>query len=191
MSNETHFNEIELFQQLARGDEKAFRDIFLYYYPRLVSFAAKITKNEDDAEEIAQEALLRLWKRREEFHHTNYLGSWLYKVASNLAFDFLKRASRENKLLIYFKQTADPYRDIIPELENKEREAEILAAIKQLPPQQALIYKLSREEGLSHQQIAEKLNISTNTVKNHLVKVLQTLRKVLNKTANLFFSIFF
>lgn len=177
-------------QRLATGDEGAFTAIFRQYYPRLVSFTVKITKTEHLAEEIVQEVFLRLWKRREEFRQSNYIGSWLYRVASNLAFDFLKKAASENKLLDYYRHRPDEFGDSTADLEAKETNALVHDTVEDLPPQQKRVYRLSREEGLSHQEIADRLQISPNTVKNHLSKALQAIRNVLHKGVNFFFTLF-
>jgi RNA polymerase sigma-70 factor (family 1) len=180
----------ELFGLLIQDSEEAFRVIFHRYFSLITGYTFKITHTQHEAAEIAQEVFLRLWQKRNEFSDSNELRSWLYRVASNLAFDHLKKQAHHDKLVRFYKRQSEA-EDLQSLLDFRESKAAIDEAINHLPKQQQLIYKLSREEGMSHQEIAEKLHLSPNTVKNHMVKALQALRSVLNKTANIFFSTFF
>ena len=184
-------NEYELFQQLALGDENAFEKIFHHYFPFIVSFIIKITHTQHTAEEIAQEVFLRLWKHREEFQQKSGLRAWLYKVAANLAFDHLKKEAHHNKLILFYNQRPGDYDDTSNIIAFKESKLIIEAVVQKLPEQQKLAYKLSREDGLNHQEIADKMNISINTVKNHISKALQKIKHAVNNAAHLFISAFF
>jgi RNA polymerase sigma-70 factor (family 1) len=186
-----HSNDIELFQLLVQGSEEAFRVIFHRYFSSITGYTFKITHTKHEAEEIAQEVFLRLWQKRHEFTETTELKSWLYRVASNLAFDHLKKQAHHGKLVKFYKTKAPEAEDMTSLMDFKESKAKIDEVVRQLPEQQQTIFKLSRDEGLSHQEIAERLHISPNTVKNHMVKALQTLRSALNRAAQILFSIFF
>jgi len=191
MNRNSTIDDLELFHQFALGREDAFRSIFETYFPLLVSYVFRITHTQHTAEEITQEAFLRFWQKRSTFSDTSELKAWLYKVAANLAFDHLKREAYHNRLVGHYSRQSLATDDTEQWLNLRESKTAVEAAVSALPDQQKLIYRLSREEGLSHQEIAERLNLSPNTVKNHMVKALQTLRNQLKNAAQFFFSFFF
>ena len=185
-----NFDENEQFVRLTHGDEKAFSVVFYHYFPYLVAFVSKITHTRHTAEEITQEVFLRLWQKKEQFEYTTSLDSWLFAVAANLAFDHLKKEAQKDKLVAFYRKYR-PADDTSALLSYRETRTIIETAVEQLPEQQKLVYKLSREDGLSHQEIAGHLGVTVNTVKSHIGKALKTLRDILKKAAYLFFSIFF
>lgn len=186
--SEKLINEKELLARVAQADEKAFEQIVHYYYPRLLPFTTNITKSRDIAEEIVQEVFLRLWLRRNELDRIYHLGSWLFTIASNLSFTYIKRAAVEGKLLKLLQSAqADHTLDAEERMNWKESGLLIHDAVMRLPPQQQLVYKLSRQQGLSNQEIATHLQLSPNTVKNHLVKAIQSIRQFIQRATLLFF----
>lgn len=186
--SEKLINERELLARVAQADEKAFEQIVHYYYPRLLPFTTNITKSRDIAEEIVQEVFLRLWLRRNELERIYHLGSWLFTIASNLSFTYIKRAAVEGKLLKLLQGTqADHTLDAEERMNWKESGLLIHDAVLRLPPQQQLIYKLSRQQGLSNQEIAAHLQLSPNTVKNHLIRAIQSIRQFIQRATLLFF----
>jgi RNA polymerase sigma-70 factor (ECF subfamily) len=184
------YNESALFYQLKQGDEQALRQIVHHYYPKLMGFAISITKSKQVSEEMVQETFLRLWLKREELELDN-LGAWLHKVLANLAYSHLKKMTVEGRLLSYLKHTELPYDTSTEHTINQKEGGKLLKqAIEQLPPQQKQVYQLSREEGMSRDEIAQELNISPNTVRNHLAKALESIRDFVSKAAKSLFSIF-
>lgn len=190
MNNNHSFNENLLFQRITSGDEDAFREVVYFYSPKLISFLFSITKNIHIAEEIMQEVFLRLWQNRENVE-VNNLGGWLYRVASNLAYSYLKREALNGRLLSYLKKKqANQFSEIEQQMDYKECKELIHKALIQLPDQQRKVYQLSLQEGMSRKEVAELLNISPNTVKNHLARALQFLRHFLSH-ANILIVLFF
>jgi RNA polymerase sigma-70 factor (ECF subfamily) len=170
------YNEDALRLQLVQGNEEAFTRIVHYYYPRLLPFAMKITKTKHTAEEMVQEAFLRLWEKRKDMQRIDHLGPWLFRVTGNLSFTWLKRAAMEGRILqkIVPIETGNPVEEY---LDLRQSTEQLKAAVRQLPEQQRKIFQLSKERGLSNQEIAELLGLSVNTVKNHLSRALQSLRE--------------
>jgi RNA polymerase sigma-70 factor (family 1) len=184
----------ELFTLLADGDEQAFRQVFHYYTPRLLPFVFNIVKSDAIAEEIVQDVFLKLWTNRQDVAQKDSPSSWLFTVAAHSSLSFLRRVSIErhyiDRIKLQMQQTweQNPTED---QLFLAEDEALLRKAIDTLPPQQQLVYTLSRQAGLSHKEIAEKLGISPNTVKNHLVAALKTLRESIRKANIIFLVLFF
>lgn len=184
-------NEKELLASVAHADERAFEKIVHHYYPRLLPFVINITKTKYVAEEVVQEVFLRLWQHRHEYERIYHLSSWLFTVASNLSLTYIKRAAMEGKLLKLIQNNqAESTLDAEERMSLKESGLLIHEAVQRLPPQQQLVYQLSRQEGLSNQEIAEKLKLSPNTVKNHLVKAIQSIRTFIRR-ATLLLILFF
>ncbi|MFT3705208.1 MAG: RNA polymerase sigma-70 factor [Agriterribacter sp.] len=168
------YNEDELRLQLVQGNEEAFTRIVYHYYPRLLPFTIKITKTKYSAEEIVQEVFLRLWQKREDMARIEQLGAWLFRVAANLALTWLKRSAMEGNILQQLQPSQNnPVQEY---LDFRQSTEQLRAAVDQLPEQQKKIFRLSKEEGLSNQEIADRMSLSVNTVKNHLTRALQTLR---------------
>lgn len=180
--------------ELARDNEMAFRQLFHYYTPRLLPFVFSIVKSEAVAEEIVQDVFLKLWTNRHDVARKEAPASWLFTIAANQSLTFLRRMSVEKRYIDTIKVQIEeawlqnPTED---QLLLRENEALLKKALDTLPPQQRRIYTLSRQEGLSHKEIADQLHISPNTVKNHLVTAIRTLREFIRKSGIIFFCIFF
>ncbi|WP_341838742.1 RNA polymerase sigma-70 factor [Chitinophaga caseinilytica] len=181
-------NEGSLLAEVGASDERAFETIVRHYFPRLLPFAIKITKNKAVAEDIVQEAFLRLWQHRAEYEKILFLRAWLFTVVSNLSLTYIKRLAREGKLLQHLRDFSDTARsDVAEQLQFRESGNVIARAVDRLPPQQQQIYRLSRYEGLSIPEIAARLQLSPNTVKNHLVRALQSVRDFVRKAGLFWF----
>jgi RNA polymerase sigma-70 factor (ECF subfamily) len=188
--NNNRYDEYFLFQRVTLGDEEAFREVVYYYSPKLISFLFSITKTMHIAEEIMQEAFLRLWQNRENVE-TDNLGGWLYRVASNLAYSYLKREALNDRLLSSLKKKQEnQFSEIDQQMDYKECNELIHKALSQLPDQQRKVYQLSLQEGMSRKEVADVLNISPNTVRNHLTRALQFLRHFLSH-ATILIAFFF
>src|SRR5690606_10968815 len=163
--------------RMRTGDQAAFKAIFLFYEKRLYSFSFRFLKDREQAEEILQEVFLNLWINREKIDSSYPLGSFLYTVTRRLTLNYLRQAANSQKL-------KEKLWISIKESQNETEEAVLLADLKRqinqsvqkLPRQQQLVFRLSRDEGLSHEEIAQRLRISSNTVKNHLVQALKRIR---------------
>lgn len=191
LNNSSPFDEYQLFIRIASGDEAAFSEVVYHYSPKLLSFVFSLTKTRHTAEEIIQEVFLRLWQKR-EILETDNLGGWLHRVAANLAYTYLKREALEGRLLSYIKnRPVNQVSEIDQQIDYKESETLIYKALSQLPVQQRKVYQMSLQEGMSRKEIAELLNISPHTVKNHQAKALQFIRNFMGRATLLFSSIFF
>ncbi|MBO9565352.1 MAG: RNA polymerase sigma-70 factor [Niastella sp.] len=175
---------IKLFDLIGKGDEIAFQQVFRHYTPRLHPFIFKVVKSEPVAEGIVQQVFLKLWENRVQVASKSDPSAWLFTVAAHLSFNYLKKMSVQQRYIDYVKRTMEEGANT-PEAEkilsSKENQGVLYRAIEQLPPQRQYIFKLSRIEGLTHKEIAEKLQISPITVKNQLVAALDFLRKQLQK----------
>lgn len=169
----------ETYEALKNGDHKAFEAIFLAYYKRVKYFILGLVKSEEDAEELAQEVFVKLWTNRTSINVDKNLNTFIYVMARNMAFNFLKsklvRESYSNDPS-HTEETSSS-EDIIYA---RETELLIKMTVNNMPERRKEIYKLSRDEGLTNDEIAAKLNISTKTVENQLSLALKELRKILS-----------
>lgn len=176
-------DDITLLTELAEGDEKSFNTLFERYKDRLYNYLFKITKSSEVSEEIVIDIFVKIWVGRNLMNQVQNLESFLHKVAYHKAIDFLRVTSRHERLKkIYIDRiNKEPERladDLIIDEENRQI---LQKAIQQLPPQRKLIYTLSREQGLSHNQIANALSLSKNTVKNSVMTATKSISEFLQK----------
>lgn len=177
----------QLFLQVAEGDEKAFETLFNAFLPKLYPFIIKFIKSEPAAQEIIQETFIRVWLSRDKLSEIDNPGGWLYKVASNECYSYLRKSILNNKFLNPITFEPDPVNSTHENLALKELNRVIGEAINKLPAQRKKIYRMSRDEGMTIPEIASILNLSPNTVKNALVTSLKFIREYLVKYGIIFF----
>ena len=179
-------------QQLIAGDESAFTAIYELYSEKVYRLAFRFLKDKEQSEEIVQEAFINLWLSREKLNADGNMWLYLYVISKRLSLNALRQVGKSSNLV-------EKLLHQISELQNTTEE-EVLAhdlehyaekVIEKLPRQQQLVFKLSRIEGLSHKEIAEQLQISPNTVKNHMVEALKTLKTHLKYSDFLYLLIIF
>lgn len=182
-------NEKELFIRISKDDQLAFTEVFYHYTSRIHPFIQKMVLSEEITEEIVQEVFFSLWKSRDKLPEIENCAAYIFKIATNKTFNHLKRKAREFKRSqdLFYGQK-DSTNNTTETIDLRESRDLINRLVERLTPQKKLIYKLTREEGLSHDEIAKRLCISKNTIKNHLVETLKYLRKNLQKSHG--FSIF-
>jgi len=185
MANFPLINEETLLMQVAEGDEKAFRQLFEHYWKTIYGVAFAFTKSPQLAEELTQDIFLKIWVKKEMLLSIKKIDSYLYVIAKNHIFNELRKRIKEVEfkeyLQNYFKEIqSNPEQQLI----FQESEMLLKRAVNDLPQQQQIIYRLSREEGLSQEEIAEKLNISKHTVKSHMNKALRSIREFLLANAD-------
>jgi RNA polymerase sigma-70 factor (family 1) len=167
-----------LLQRIAEGDENAFRVIFDKYKDKVYGFAFMFTRSVVQSEEIVQEIFLKLWLRKADLAALEKFQSWLFMVTRNQSFTALRKIAYDYS----YRQNlpADPEADSMEnQMVLKDYQQLVRSVVDELPPQQRKVYQLRREEGLTLDEIAQKLDISPNTVKVHLGKALSRIRKAL------------
>lgn len=183
--------EQSLVQKMVLGDEFAFKILFEKYKNPLYNFSLKLTKSEDLAEEIVHDVFLKVWRLKEQINPDLSFHALLYKITKNESLNFLKKAasdlSLKRRLLLYFEKFHNETEDYVI---YSDYEDIAMKAIRLLPPQQQLVYKLSRLDGKSHEEISEELQLSKGTVKNHMGLALKFIKKYLSLHTDIVPSIF-
>lgn len=185
----------ELVRLLKKGDMKAFDIIYKKYSKRLYGFVFRYLKNEVDTEEIVQEVFIKIWKSRDKLNVYSSFESFLFTIAHNATVNLLKKRATEQKYVEHVKslQSIVKAYELTDEIHYKELKQKFRDLLNELTPRQKEIFQLSRKEGLSNTEIAKKLGISVQTVKNHLVTTLSFLKNKLDNgllMSGLFISLF-
>lgn len=167
-------------RRLQKGDLQSFRDLFDHYHHKVFSYALRFVKDRQVAEELSSDAFVKLWNKRREIKTEGSFDQLLLTITRGLAIDHLRKVARHSKSRALYWQHCQAQ---LPE-EQKEEVFEqqleaVQKAIKGLPPKRRRVFELRYEEQLSYQQIAQLLNVSTNTVKVHLNKATQYLKQQL------------
>ena len=178
-------------QQVAEGDEIAFKALFDLYREKLYYYISRFIKSEQVAEELVMDVFMKIWIGRDLIVNILNFDSFLFRVAHNKSIDFLRSAAKDKNLkellwneiqLASYSRADDLV--LVKEFEEKTREA-----INLLAPQRKKIYQLSREEDITHEEIAKMLQISKATVNNQIVEARKFIRNHLSKHFDLAFLI--
>ncbi|MEM1043718.1 MAG: RNA polymerase sigma-70 factor [Bacteroidota bacterium] len=163
-------------RRLAASDERAFEELFRATHGPLVRYATTFTHDRTVAGDLVQDVYVRVWERRTTLDPNRSLKALLYRMTRNLALNRMRdRQNRRDLLMDYAPALyADPDPDV--QVEGHEFGLRLEAWIAALPERQREALRLSRFEGMSHEQIADVMDISPRTVNNHLVKALKHLR---------------
>lgn len=168
-------SDYKLLQEMQADNMLAFDELYKRYHKRLFHFANSILKSREDAENIVHEVFIRLWENRYKIEKVR---PFLFSVAYNSTISQIRKKLKEQKFIDQLKSLPESWEQPVNiDLEYKELKEKTENIISNLPERQKEVYLLSRREGLSYAQIAKKLNISVNTVENHLARALKTLRK--------------
>ncbi|WP_341839040.1 sigma-70 family RNA polymerase sigma factor [Chitinophaga caseinilytica] len=156
--------------------EAGFSTLVQDHSAKLLHIVTYLTRNRQTAEDIVQETFLRLWERRTTIVPEN-VGGWLYRVAWNLAQAHLKRESCRHKVHAAWSLGQQNSTAAAEPLLQKESARQFNIAYEKLPEQQQKIYGLSKLKGLNRHEIAERMNISPLTVRNHLARAVQFMKE--------------
>lgn len=184
MPNSCEHTDRELVEKLRDSDSVAFRLIFDRYRVKLLFYTAAMIKSDGAARDIVQETFIRLWTNRRDLDPEKSLSGYLHTIARNLALNYLKRAGYDKELKKQIWSYIEEHQLRVETEENlfrKESHRLIQEAVELLPPGRRRIFRLSREEGMSHKEIADHLDISKNTVKNQMVSALKEIRAYLQR----------
>lgn len=189
MTRISRYDDKTLFALISRGDEVAFRELYQRYKERVYGVSLKMTHSGEIASDIVQDVFLSIWKNRERLLLVDNPSSYLFTATYRNVYQHFRKVALERKIHIIAEkkvQTGNITEDTVIEHESRNL---LSVAISQLPPQQKMVFKLSREEGYSREEVAEYLNISPNTVRNHLAKAVKFVQTYLKVFATILISI--
>ncbi len=166
---------------LKDGDHAAFESIFLFYFNKVKYFINGFIKSESDAEELAQDVFVKIWVSRDGIDPTRNFNTYIYISARNATMNFLRhKYVRESFAEDQMKAGSEEEYASSEEL-IMAHEIDLLVdmALMKMPAQRRNVYELNRREGLSNEEIAERLNISKKTVENQMSLALKELKTVI------------
>jgi RNA polymerase sigma-70 factor (ECF subfamily) len=168
--------------KISKGDVKSFEQLYHKYHKRMCLYAVSMLSNINDAEEIVQDIFINLWKNKNSIQITGSLKAYLFRSVHNESINSIKkRLTKKNAVnnIIPEEQwnglenilNYNAY--ILEKIEAGETEKKINEAINLLPDQCKAVFKLSRFNNLSNEEIAKKLNLSKNTVRGQIQKAIK------------------
>lgn len=170
--------------------EQLFQELFREYEHRLYVFIMKILRSDATARDIIQDVFLKLWIIRSKLPEIENINAFLYRLTENRVYDHLRAtATRQEYRQALWDQLQRVNNGEEQPLEKKEYHSIIRDAIKQLPPQRRTVYLLNKDEGLKQKEIAEKLQLSPNTVRNHLSEAIKQIGSYVKRNISGFLSI--
>lgn len=169
-------DHILLVKRIQQGDEKAFKQLFDFYFVSLCRFANLYAKHSQEAEEIVMDLFIHIWEHRTTLNIHLSVKAYLFQAVRNKLLNLL----RNNPDCIPIDQLPDePVTTIDSTLESDELQQLIVTAVTSLPDKCREVFVLSREQKLTNKEIADQLNISVKTVEAQITKALRTIKKQL------------
>lgn len=171
--------EIHILTEIAAGNKLAFEQLFFQYQPQLVAFLTGLTHDPELSRDMAQEIFLSIWNERKKLEQIKSISAYLYQMARYKVYDYFDHLSVTEQYTQEYLKNGSGAESMEEWLFTRELQALIQETVNRMSPQRQLVYRMSREEGLSNEEIALRLNISKRTVENHLTAALGILRKVI------------
>lgn len=178
-------SEQDLLQRVSLGDERAFRTLFHAHHVRLAAYVLKLTRSRELTEEIVQETFIKVWAKRASLPEISDFGSYLFIIARNHGYNVLRDLARNASLhtSLDAEQISHHHEDPFEQPDPERFFVLLERAVSLLPPQQQRAYLLSRQEGMRHEQIAELMQLSRETVKRHISLSISSISKYLKDNA--------
>jgi len=166
----------DLLDRLRGGNQDAFQAIFRAYYPRLVGLAGAMLRDGAAAEEIVQDVMLELWRRRATLVIETTLQAYLYRATRNRSLNHIRHQRITERAEPYLRTDATSVERADSRVMEAEIEAALRSAVSELPSRCREVFELSRVHGLTYAEIAQAMDISVKTVEAQMGKALRTLR---------------
>lgn len=170
----------ELLNELATGDEAAFRLLVERHIDRAYAIALRIVGNAADAEDVVQDTMLKIWSHRGRWQHGRAkFSTWLYRVISNRCIDLRRKPRNENVETV--PEVADGQPGAVEIIERNELNGMLELAMQRLPEQQRIAVIFSYHENMSNGEIAQVMDTTVAAVESLLKRGRQQLRQLLRK----------
>ena len=179
----------ELVEQLRNGSHSAFGTLYARYKRQLTAYCYRFLKDEDEVEDVVQDIFLQLWETRDSLNTTLSFSSYLYTLAHNRMLNLIRQWNVHThfaeKMAMNAKEATNETEETIMD---NDYYALLNEMIDSLSPKQKEIFRLSRIEGLTYKEIAEKMHISVDTVQEHASLALRKIKKLLSQHADIHFK---
>lgn len=180
--------EAEIIKKLKEGSEKAFKDLVSTYQKMVVNICYGIVHNIEDAEDVAQDVFIEVFRSVSGFRGDSKLSTWIYRIAVNRSINYLRDHKRRSNLKsldetvdssksaiseLFYESASDPQK----EMENIQRSKILYAAIDTLSKNQRIAFTLNKYEGLSYKEISEIMELSISSVESLMHRAKKNLQK--------------
>ncbi len=175
--------------ELVFGDaQNAMKTLYMFYYPKLILFISYYIKSKHEAEEIVSDTFYAVWEQRKKLSKVQNFNTYIYAIAKNNVFDYLKYKEKNNLRIKYdaseveylVKSSSNPETELI----RNELIDKLNDAIESLPTQNKIAFKLVRELRLKYRDAAEIMGISLKTLEAHVTSAMKRLEKILDEELN-------
>lgn len=171
----------EKLELLQKGSHKAFEWVFDTYYEPLCRYAYSIIRDSNDAQDIVQKVFYKLWDQHEELEIKTSLKSYLYRMVHNESLNQAQQKKNRSEInYSIVSENGTSHEDVSEFIHSSELQTALTNVIGNLAPKCREAFEMSRLQQKSYAEIAQKMNISVNTVENHISKALRQLRIALN-----------
>jgi len=182
----------KLVPQIKKGEKSAFETMYNFYAPKIYAFALSQLKNPQLAEEYVQEVFLKIWDCRKKLDESKKFKSFVFKITVNLIYDFIRKKNLEiafekQHLLLQDKNGNNTWEQVI----YNDMLIRVNELVEKMPNQRKNIFYLSKNQGLTNNEIAQKLGLSKRTVENQLYRAIQFLKSNLDKESLLSLAAFY
>lgn len=171
--------DVELIKMAQRGDGQAFCVLIDHYEKKIYNIAYKFMRNEHDAQDAAQDAIIKMYTNIKKFSFQAAFSTWMYRVTANTCLDLLRKKKPDTGIDEYERYAVSKDGNPDAVTLNKELGNNIKKAIQLLPEKYIPIIILKDIEGLKYEEIAQILGISVGTVKSRISRAREKLRDIL------------
>lgn len=177
MSSLPAYDEKALILQIAQGNEQAFAGLFNHYRPVIYHTAYRLTDSASTAEDVVQEVFLIIWLNRTTLPAIQHFRAYLMTIARNHIIRAFHRTAKLKSSISELTELRSFYHnDTADQVQANEYDRLLQQAIAQLPPRQAQVYVLTRQQGFTREQVATQLQVYPETVKTHLELAVKKIR---------------
>ncbi len=180
-------NEKELLTEMTHGDPSAYAAIYEHYHPGVYHFMLRIVKLPDLTEDLVHDVFLKIWEVRSRIDPEQSFTGYLYRIARNHAYKTIRGIASDRglqgKLLLRVRQVSTVGQEA--EWQTKEYERQLFQALSNLSPQRRKVFNLCREEGKTYKETAAILQISSHTVKKHMVLSMRDIYNYITRKGDL------
>ncbi len=169
-----------LLSQIQNGNKAAFEKLYDLYKVQVYNFCHSITKSKSDTEEVVQDIFLQIWKSKDQFQEIRSFNGFIYRIAKNITLNKIRKKVGEPSAYEKVEDSVIILNQTENEILYKEMQEILETAIEALPPKRQEIFRMSREEGLTNDEIAQRLSISIHTVKSQMTKALSYLKSYID-----------
>ncbi|WP_120272251.1 RNA polymerase sigma factor [Mangrovibacterium diazotrophicum] len=191
LKDNMHRVDESLVRRFTLGDMQAFDEIYSMFNYKLQKFIFSLVKNPTDTEDLVHEVFVKVWENKEKLKAHSAFNSYLFTIGYNTTISFLRRRVHDTRYVEYVKsvQVETDEVDLVEQLDTEEMREALNVLVEKMPERQREVFKMKHFENCSYKEIAEALNISVNTVENHIVKAHRFLKEHMGKSylAMLFF----